>query len=92
MRLTDDKITHMTYVVLKGLMDKGFITLKEDDALLRREIKRTIINELKIGEDIDGVVRRKLQSLSKKLVEGSPEWDVLYKKYYEEEEVRRGKR
>lgn len=92
MMLSDDKITHMTHVLLKGLMDKGFITLKEDDSLLRREIKRTIINELKIGEDIDEAVRRKLQSLSKKLVEGSPEWEVLYKKYYEEEEAKRGKR
>jgi hypothetical protein len=92
MMLSDDKITHMTHVVLKGLMDKGLITLKEDDSLLRREIKRTIINELKIGEDIDETVRRKLQSFSKKLVEGSPEWEVLYKKYYEEEEVKRGRR
>lgn len=90
--LSDDKITHMTHVVLKGLMDKGLITLKEDDGLLRREIKRTIINELKIGEDIDEAVRRKLQSFSKKLVDGSPEWEVLYRKFYEEEEVKRGRR
>lgn len=90
--LSNDKITHMTHVVLKGLMDKGLITLKEDDSLLRREIKRTIMNELKIGEDIDEAVRRKLQSFSKKLIEGSPEWEVLYKKYYEEEEVKRGRR
>lgn len=92
MMLSNDKITYMTHVVLKGLMDKGLIALKEDDGLIRREIKRTIINELKIGEDIDEAVRRKLQSFSKKLVEGSPEWEVLYKKYYEEEEVKRGKR
>ncbi|MCL5063159.1 MAG: DUF507 family protein [Nitrospirae bacterium] len=92
MMLSDDKITHMTHVVLKGLMDKGLITLKEDDGLLRREIKRTIINELKIGEDIDEAVRRKLQSFSKKLVDGSPEWEVLYRKFYEEEEVKRGRR
>jgi hypothetical protein len=92
MMLSNDKITHMTHVVLKGLMDKGLITLKEDDSLLRREIKRTIMGELKIGEDIDEAVRRKLQSLSKKLVEGSPEWEVLYKKYYEEEESKRGRR
>ena len=92
MMLSDDKITHMTHVVLKGLMDKGLITLKEDDGLLRREIKRTIINELKIGEDIDVAVRRKLQSFSKKLVDGSPEWEVLYRKFYEEEEVKRGRR
>lgn len=92
MMLSDDKITHMTHVILKGLIDKGLITLKEDDGLLRREIKRTLINELKIGEDIDIVVRRKLQSFSKKLVDGSPEWEVLYKKYFEEEEVKKGRR
>lgn len=92
MMLSDDKITHMTHVILKGLVDKGLIILKEDAGLLRREIKRTLINELKISEDIDIVVRRKLQSFSKKLVEGSPEWDVLYKKYFEEEEIRKGRR
>jgi hypothetical protein len=92
MMLSADKITHMTHVVLKGLMDKKLVILKEDDSLLRREIKRTIINELKIGEDIDAAVRRKLQSFSKKLVEGSSEWEVLYRKFFEEEEVRRGRR
>lgn len=92
MMLSDDKITHLTHVILKGLMDKGLITLKEDDGLLRRDIKRTLINELKIGEDIDVVVRRKLQSFSKKLVEGSPEWEVLYRKFFEEEEVKKGRR
>ncbi|MFZ5997189.1 MAG: DUF507 family protein [Nitrospirota bacterium] len=73
-------------------MDKNLIILKEDDSLLRREIKRTIINELKFGEELDGVVRQKLQSLSKKPVEGSPEWDVMYKKYFEEEEIKKGRR
>jgi hypothetical protein len=92
MMLSDDKITHLTHVILKGLMDKGLITLKEDDGLLRRDIKRTLINELKIGEDIDVAVRRKLQSFSKKLVEGSPEWEVLYRKFFEEEEVKKGRR
>lgn len=92
MMLSGDKITNMTYVLLKGLMDKGLITLKEDDALLRREIKRTISSEMKIGEDTDIAVRKKLQSFSKKLVEGSPEWDVLYKKFFEEEEIRRGRK
>lgn len=92
MMLSDDKITHMTHMLLRELMDKGLIKLKEGDGLVRREIKRTIINELKIGEDIDAAVRRKLNSFSKKLVEGSNEWEVLYKKFFEEEEVRRGRR
>jgi len=92
MMLSDDKITHTTHMLLKGLMDKGLIVLKEDDSLLRREIKRTITNELKVGEDIDAEVRKKLQSYTKKLIEGSPEWEIMYKKFFEEEDAKKGRR
>jgi hypothetical protein len=30
-------------------------------------------------------VRRKIESQKRPIVEGSDEWDVLYRKYYEEE-------
>jgi len=90
--LSDDKITHLTHVLLKGLIDRGTIKLKADDSILRREIKRTILNELKVGEDMDLAVKKKLQSLSKRPVEGTQEWDVMYRKYFEEEEVRRGRK
>ena len=92
MMLSDDKITHTTHMLLKGLMEKRLIVLKEDDSLLRREIKRTIINELKIGEEIDAEVRKKLESYTKKLIEGSPEWEILYKKFFEEEDAKKGRR
>ena len=90
--LSSDKISHMTHMLLKGLLEKGLITPKDEESVLRKEIKRTITNELKAGEDLDEAVRRKLQSLSRKLIEGSNEWEVLYKKYFEEEELKRGKR
>ncbi|MBF0557702.1 MAG: DUF507 family protein [Nitrospirae bacterium] len=92
MMLSDDKITHTTHMLLKGLMEKGLIILKEDDSLLRREIKRTIINELKFGEEIDAEVKKKLQSYTKKLIEGSPEWEILYRKFFEEEDAKKGRR
>ncbi len=90
MMLSDDKISHTTHVLLKGLIDNKLISLKVDDSDVRREIKKTIISQLKIGEDIDAAVTKKLLSFSRKLAEGSPEWDVLYKKFYEEEEAKRG--
>ncbi|MGO9015314.1 MAG: DUF507 family protein [Dissulfurispiraceae bacterium] len=92
MMLSDDKITHTTHMLLKGLMEKGLITLKEDDGLVRREIKRTITNELKVGEDIDAEVRKKLQSYTKKLVDGSPEWEIMYRKFFEEEDAKKGRK
>lgn len=92
MMLSDDKISHTTHMLLKGLIDNKLINLKADDSELRREIKRTIISELKVGEDMHEVVTKKLLSFSRKLAEGSPEWDVLYRKFYEEEEARRGRK
>lgn len=90
MMLSEEKITHLTHVLLKGLIDRNLIDLNDEEGKIRREIKRIVVNELKIGEDIDSVVRKKLQSFSRKLFEGSPEWEVLYKKFFREEEIKRG--
>jgi hypothetical protein len=78
-------------VLLKGLLDKGVISLSGEEGKVRAEIKRTVISELKIGEEMDAAVRKKIQSFSKKVIEGSPEWDILYKKFFREEEVKRGR-
>jgi len=91
MMLTQDKISHLSHVLLKGLLEKDLIEAIEDEGKIRAEIKRTIISEMKIGEEIDAAVRKKLLSFSKKIAEGSPEWDVLYKKYFREEEFKRGR-
>ena len=92
MMLSEDKISHLSHILLNRLYDLDLIDMNEDEeASIRREIKRTIVGELKIGEEIDQIVRKKLLSLSKKLIEGSTEWEVLYKKYYREEEIKKGR-
>jgi hypothetical protein len=89
--LSEDKVSHLSHVLLKGLVGKKLVNVIEEEGKVRAEIKRTIIAELKIGEEMDAVIRRKLQSFSKKIVEGSPEWEILYRKYYREEEIKRGR-
>jgi hypothetical protein len=91
MMLSDDKISHLSHVLLKGLLERKAIVPVEEDSKLRTEIKRTMVSELKVGEEIDSVVRKKLQSFSKKIAEGSPEWEILYKKVFREEEIKRGR-
>jgi len=91
MMLSEEKITHLTHVLLQGLIRRNLIDINDEEGKIRREIKRIIVNELKIGEDIDSAVRKKLQSFSRKLFEGSPEWEVLYKKFFKEEEIKKGR-
>ncbi|HIJ60844.1 MAG TPA: DUF507 family protein [Nitrospirae bacterium] len=92
MMLSDDKIRHLTHLICKGLIEKNILTPIEGEEKLRKAIKRILIDELRVGEDIDITVREKIQSLSKKPFEGSMEWEVLYKKYFSEEESRRGRK
>jgi hypothetical protein len=91
MMLSDEKILHLSHIILKGLIGKKLIEVIAEEGKIRAEIKKTIISELKIGEEIDSTIRKKLQSFSRKIVEGSPEWEILYKKYFREEEVKRGR-
>ncbi len=91
MRLSDDKITHITNIVFRSLVEKGLIRLKAEDTLVRKEIKRSIIEELRIGDEIDEIVRKKLKSASGRLIEGSPEWEIQYRKLFKEEEIKRGR-
>jgi hypothetical protein len=88
--LSDEKVSHLTHVLFKGLTDKALIELVAEDGKVRREVKRSIVSFLKVSEEIDLSVRKKLQSFSRKIIEGSPEWEVLYKKFYREEAAKRG--
>lgn len=88
--LSDEKVSHLTHVLFKGLTDKALIELVAEEGKVRREVKRSIVSFLKVSEDIDLSVRKKLQSFSRKIIEGSPEWEVLYKKFYREEAAKRG--
>jgi len=91
MMLSDDKISHLSHVLLKGLLERKLVVPLEEEGKVRTEMKRTILLELKVGEEIDAVVRRKLLSYSKKIVEGTSEWEILYKKFFREEEMKRGR-
>ena len=77
-------------MLLKGLLDKDLIDIRDEEGKVRKEMKRSLESFLKASETIDASVRKKLQSYSKKIVEGSPEWEVLYKKFYKEDAARKG--
>jgi hypothetical protein len=40
-------------------------------------------------DEIDAVVRKKIESLSRRVVPGSREWEILYRQYTEEERRKR---
>jgi hypothetical protein len=91
MRLTEDRIYHLSHLILDMLMQNRNVDALQPEERVLREIKRTITDELKFEDEADAAARRTIQSLSRRVPEGSREWDVLYRKYVEEELNRRRK-
>jgi hypothetical protein len=85
MRLGDEKINHLSHLILDGLLKRDIAVFLGDEIKAIKEIKRVITQELRIDEEIDGYVRAKLNSYSRRIPEGSPEWEIMYKKFFQEE-------
>jgi hypothetical protein len=91
MRLSEDRIYHLSHLIQDMLIRNRSVDVLQTEERVLREIKRTIADELKFEDEADEAARRTIQSLSRKVPEGSREWDVLYRKYREEELNRRRK-
>jgi hypothetical protein len=89
MRLSEDRIYHLSHLIQDMLIRNRNIEILETEERVLRETKRTIADELKFEDEADEAARRTIQSLSRKVPEGSREWDVLYRKYRDEEMNRR---
>ncbi len=82
--LTESRISHLAHLIIDGVW-KNDLADFPNEARALAETKR-VLDEFFGGEDrLDDIVRQKIQSLSRRVAPGSREWDVLYRKYYEEE-------
>ena len=84
--LSDGRITALARLTLRTIAAEGEI-LNQRGALV--ESKRVLRVYFQQGEASEVRVRRKIASLSRKVVPGSTEWDVLYRRYSEEEARKR---
>ncbi len=89
MRLSEDRISHLAHLVSDGIWKDDLVDFKDDDKVLQ-EIKRVITDYMKVEDDADTAARNKIRSLSREVPEGSREWEILYKKYFEEEISKKG--
>jgi hypothetical protein len=83
--LSEDKISHLSHVILQVVKKSQLVTVGADDGRVLKEIKKVLAAELAQEQEIDRKVKAKLASYSRGIVEGTGEWDVLYRKTFEEE-------
>jgi hypothetical protein len=87
-KLSRDKVVRLSHLIFNEFNNDEEIEFFADPSEIRQEIFKLIEGEMKADEAIDAIVRRKIETQKRAIVEGSDEWEVLYRKYYEEEAAR----
>lgn len=85
MAISDEKLSHLTHLVYEGVGRFDGVELIAEEEVILRTIRQALQEEFRLDDELDQVVRGRLSSYSRKIFEGSPEWDVLYKKTFDEE-------
>ena len=91
MKLSRDKVVRLSHLIFNEFNNDEEIEFFAEPSEIRQEIFKMISDEMKADEAIDALVRRKIETQKRTIVEGSDEWEVLYRKYYEEESARHRK-
>ena len=85
MRLSRDKVNRLAHTVADALAQLDQVEFIEDRNTIRMETRRILEDLLKEEEKIDLAARQKIESQRRTVTEGTQEWDILYRKYYNEE-------
>ncbi|MGC2695320.1 MAG: DUF507 family protein [Candidatus Angelobacter sp.] len=85
MRLSRDKVNRLAHSVADALTALDDVEFIEDPNTIRMEARRILEELLTAEEKIDLAARQKIENQRRTITEGTQEWDILYRKYYNEE-------
>jgi hypothetical protein len=85
MRINTDKLNKLAHTVADTLADIDQVGFLEDRNTIRQEARKALTTLLDEEARIDQAARLKIANQRKIILEGSQEWEILYRKYYNDE-------
>lgn len=84
-RLSREKINFLARQILDFLFEYDEVDFLFEPNEVRLSVVKTLEEELQLYDLIDKKAIEKIQSQKKAIEEGSREWEILYRKYYNDE-------
>ena len=84
-RISRDKLNKLAHAITDALADADFVDFIEDRNTIRLKTREALEEVLKEEARIDAAARHKIESQRRTILEGTQEWDILNRKYYNEE-------
>ena len=84
MKISRDKINHISSLIIRDFAERDELDYKVDLNDIRLEITRVMTDILQLDDKADVESRRILNTYANAPREGSPEWDIMYQKHFDE--------
>jgi hypothetical protein len=84
-RLSREKVNKLAHAVTDALENCDGARFLQEHNNVRLEVKRLLEELLKEELKLDQAARQKIENQRRTILDGSAEWDILYRKYYAEE-------
>ena len=81
MTLSEGRLSHLSHLILKAVTGEKLATVRNERLFLNL-VKQALTDTLSTDDRLDQLVRARMP---KRTPPGSREWDVLYRKYADEE-------
>ena len=84
MKLTHEKTIKLSHEILSAIMALDEIEIFEEPNLIRLEIVKILNDLMREEEKVEESVRNQISSQKRTIPEGSAEWEILHRKYYQD--------
>lgn len=85
MRLSHERCVHLSHLLVNALEDDDAVEFLRDTNDVRLRVLQILEGEMVREEEMEEAIRHRIAAHRKDLPEGSAEWDLLFRKYYDEE-------
>lgn len=87
--ISEEKMIHIVHLMLDGVWKQDMVEYPNEEEALR-EAKKICLGYIQQVNAVSEDARKKILAMKNPPREGTPQWDVLYQKYLEEEIHKKG--
>ena len=85
MRLSHEKIIQLSHRIISAIEALDEVEFYDDLNTIRQESVKILTDLLHEEEKIDQTARQRIATHKRTIPEGGGEWEILYRKYYQDE-------
>lgn len=85
MRLSHEKIIQLSHRIMSAIEALDEVEIYEEPNVVRQQAVKILTDLLQEEEKLEQTVRQRIATHKRTIPEGGGEWEILYRKYYQDE-------